>query len=217
MDRISIINDIANRSKSKSYLEIGIRQPSDCFDLINCEVKDSVDPGYENPNNPAKYKFTSDSFFTLLESGSLDKSPDYKWDLVFIDGLHISDQVERDILNSLNHLSEGGTIVLHDCNPPTKHYAREDYDDHNTPALGYWNGSVWKAIYKMRCSRTDLDICVVDCDWGVGLIKRGNQEILEFDNQYYEFNKFEKNIVRSLNIIQETQFLNCLEKPFYNK
>lgn len=217
MDRISIINDISKKNNFNSYLEIGIRNPDECFNLIEFDNKDSVDPGYENPNNPAKYKFTSDSFFSLLESGTLDKSPNYKWDLIFIDGLHISDQVERDILNSLNHLSERGVIVLHDCNPPTKHHAREDYDDYSTPASGCWNGSVWKAIYKMRCSRSDLDICVVDCDWGVGLIKKGNQEILEFDNQYYEFNKFENNRVKSLNLIQESQFENWLKKPFYNK
>ena len=121
--RIDIINFLSNRFDYKSYLEIGLRHPWECFDHINCELKDSVDPGYETDNNIAKYKYTSDSFFSMLDNSLLDKPNDYKWDIIFIDGLHTADQVERDIINSLNHLSDNGSIVLHDCNPPTEYHA----------------------------------------------------------------------------------------------
>jgi len=215
MDRITIINDLITKYNFKSYLEIGVRNTFECFDLINCEVKDSVDPGFENHINNVKYKLTSDEFFKQLDSSSLDKDSNYKWDIIFIDGLHLSYQVERDITNSLNHLSENGIIVVHDCNPPTLHHAREDYSNHDTPAMGIWNGTVWKSFYKLRCTNPNLDMCVIDCDWGVGLIKRGSQKLCNDKNEYYEFSIFDKNRKSSLNLIDCKNFYSWLDKPFY--
>ena len=215
MDRITIINDLITKYNFKSYLEIGVRNTFECFDLINCEVKDSVDPGFENHINNVKYKLTSDEFFKQLDSSSLDKDSNYKWDIIFIDGLHLSYQVERDITNSLNHLSENGIIVVHDCNPPTLHHAREDYSNHDTPAMGIWNGTVWKSFYKLRCTNPNLDMCVIDCDWGVGLIKRGSQTLCDIKNEYYEFSIFDENRELSLNLITYENFSIWLDKPFY--
>ena len=55
-DRVSIINNIIEKNNFKNYLEIGVRDTSECFDLINCESKDSVDPGFEREINNVKYK-----------------------------------------------------------------------------------------------------------------------------------------------------------------
>ena len=215
MDRIEIINSIARNFECESYLEIGLRNPEECFNLIECENKDSVDPGFETSLNLAKYKYTSDSFFSLPESGSLDRPSDYKWDIIFVDGLHTADQVERDILNSINHLSEKGAIVLHDCNPPTEDHARAEYYNFNTPAGGIWNGTVWKSIYKFRSLRPDLHVCVVDCDWGVGIIRRGNQKLSEFNNPYYEYSVFSKNRKEHLNLISPSDVDEWIISPFY--
>ena len=73
MDRISILNHLILKYNFKTYLEIGVRNTFECFDLINCESKDSVDPGFETHINNVKYKLTSDEFFKQLDSGSLDK------------------------------------------------------------------------------------------------------------------------------------------------
>ena len=144
MNRYDIINNLIQKYDYKTYLEIGVRNPDECF-----------------------------NFFKLLENKELNLSTTYKWDIVFIDGLHISNQVEKDILNSLNHLSENGVIVLHDCNPPNLWMAREDYIIDGI-AHG-WNGTVWKSIYKLRATQPDLFVCVVDTDYGIGIIKRGKQ------------------------------------------
>ena len=199
MHRIEIINKIIKTKSSTKYLEIGVRNPNDCYNSIHCENKDGVDPGFENPDNPVKYPYTSDDFFARLENGLLDKSPDFKWDLIFVDGLHLSYQVERDVLNSLNHLSEDGVIVLHDCDPFM-------YEDNYTRVIEdywgqAWNGTVWKTIYKLKATRTDLNICTLNADEGVGLIKRGTQKLIPFDNPYFEYKVFQKNRVRDLNLI----------------
>ena len=200
MERFDLINYLIDKKKLKNYLEIGVRNPDDCFNRINCEIKHSVDPCIEI-DSEVDYKFTSDSFFSLLVNGSIDLPPDYKWDIIFIDGLHISSQVERDVINSLEHLSDNGFILLHDCNPPSIYHARENYDG------GEWTGTVWKAFYKFRSSRDDLKMFTVDTDWGVGVIQKGVQECCSFDNPYYEYLYFESRKKEHLNLISVEEFL----------
>jgi hypothetical protein len=206
MNRYDIINELIKKYNYKTYLEIGVRNPDDCFNLINCKTKHPVDPGYENSENQVDYPYTSDTFFKLLENKGLNLLTTYKWDVIFIDGLHISNQVEKDILNSLNHLSENGVIVLHDCNPLNLWMAREDFIIDGI-AHG-WNGTVWKSIYKLRATRPDLFVCTVDTDYGIGIVKRGKQECCDFNNSFYEYREFEKNKKEHLNLISIEEFNN---------
>ena len=142
----------------------------------------------------------------MLENNELNLPPTYKWNVIFIDGWHISNQVERDIINSLNHLSDDGYIVLHDCNPPELYFAREDYvvDGRGDS----WNGTVWKVIYKLRATRPDLFVCTVDTDYGVGIVTRGQQICCDFNNPFFEYREFEKNKKEHLNLISIEEFNN---------
>jgi len=36
---------------------------------------------------------------------------------------------------------------------------------------------VWKAIARLRATRSDLRICVLDCDQGIGLVRTGEPEV----------------------------------------
>lgn len=208
MKRWDIINKIISEFKLNKYLEIGVRDPKDCFDKINANIKHSVDPGVECSFNDAKYKYTSDDFFSRLQNNELDLNPDYKWDVVFIDGLHLAPQVERDVLNSLNHLSPNGFIVLHDAYPFLYEYNHtrliEDY--WGQP----WNGTVWKSIYKFRTIRDDLKICTIKTDEGVSLIKRGNSKLIPFENRYFEYSYLYKNPETSLGLIEIEELNNWL-------
>ena len=84
-----------------------------------------------------------------------------------------------DFLNSLNHLFDNGFVVIHDCNPPDLWHAREDFNNM------VWNRTVWKLIYKLRATRPDLSIYTVVTDWGVGIIKKGEQKCCGFNNSFY--------------------------------
>lgn len=214
---IQMINFVINKYNFSKYLEIGVRDPESCFDNINCKNKDSVDPGAERSENLAKYKLTSDNFFDELQRGKLDKDPEYKWDVIFIDGLHYADQVERDIHNSLNHLSDNGIIFVHDCNPPNEYYSRAYMYDFTTPAGGYWNGSVWKSFYKIRNSRADLDACTVKDEWGTGVIKKGAQKIFKEENPFFDWHIFDSHREKALNLIDPSEFNSWLDLPFYPK
>ena len=108
MKRTEIINRLADRINAKTYLEIGVRRHAVNFDKINIKHKVGVDPCIEAFDREPTFKLRSDDFF---------KKNTETFDIIFIDGLHEAKQVERDILNSLEVLNEGGYIVCHDMNP----------------------------------------------------------------------------------------------------
>jgi hypothetical protein len=167
--RTELLNQLVTARGYRDYLEIGVRDPRQNFEKVRAPgLKHSVDP---EPRRPVTHRLTSDAFFAQCKD---------RYDLVFIDGLHIADQVERDIVNSLDHLNDGGTIVLHDCNPLTADAQTDDYDGKK-----HWNGTVWKAWVKLRATRDDLDMCVIDIDEGCGVIRRGSQTKIAIDTLDY--------------------------------
>ena len=106
-------------------MEIGVRRPEDNLEHVKAREKYSVDPCLENQLNPVDFKMTSDHFFDSLDRGTILHKKT-RFGVIFIDGLHLADQVDRDISNSLRYLAQDGFIVLHDCNPPTEWHAREN-------------------------------------------------------------------------------------------
>lgn len=193
MDRIQIINNLIVKNQYQSYLEIGASLKRFCFNKINCANKICVDP-----SSLDEYDFncTSDEFFLTNKT---------TFDIVFIDGLHTAEQVEKDILNSLQVLNNNGSIVVHDTNPPSELHATEKYysKDINPSTFPMWNGTVWKAIFRLRKTRSDLLIKTYNCDWGVTVITRGSSELLQLNNEYYSFYIFDQNRDTILNFINE--------------
>lgn len=190
--RTDIINFLVRRNGYGSYLEIGVRDASSNFDRIRVDQRESVDPA---PRGDATHTMTSDEFFAGLDAGR-------RFDIVMIDGLHLYDQVMRDVENSLAHLSEGGAIVLHDCNPPEEINQVEDYDGRSP-----WNGTVWKAIARLRMSRADLAVCVVDTDWGVGVVARGEQELVpSVPDEELTFELLDRRRAELLNLVAPGDF-----------
>lgn len=129
MKRSQVINHLIKTYNYKKYLEIGTERKSQNFNLINCDYKLSIDP---DPKSDADFKGTSDEFF---------KQNKETFDLIFIDGLHLHEQVFKDILNSLDCLNPNGAIVCHDMLPSNeKEQLREQQF--------YWTGDCWKAWAK---------------------------------------------------------------------
>ena len=209
--RTEVINFLLSQfDGDTNYLEIGVRDPNDNYNHIKANTKHSVDPGVEFKENPVDFKLTSDSFFEKLDKKEI-LSDSNKFDVIYIDGLHLADQVDRDINNALNFIKEDGFIVLHDCNPPTQWHAREEYGFHLTPAKGLWNGTTWKAFLKWRFNDT-VKSCCVDTDWGIGIIskKRAIGDSIKESNPFFEFKEFELNRNESLNLISFNELKNIL-------
>jgi SAM-dependent methyltransferase len=198
----SLINYYLQKTKTKNYLEIGLHTGF-TFSQINADIKDSIDP---LPDLNAKYKMTSDDFFT-----NVAPTLNYKYDVIFIDGLHHSDQVDKDIENSINFLNEGGVIILHDCNPISEMRQRvpADFDIWHYG----WNGDVWKSILKFRkkYSYSDFKTFVVDSDEGLGVIlpnRVGQPCLTEVPNySEWDYNFFDKNRKEILNLKSVEEFV----------
>lgn len=186
--RSDIINRIIEKNDYKKHLEIGVYRARLNFDKIKVDYKVGVDSGKER-HSEATFTMTSDKFFELTDD---------RFDIVFVDGLHHAEQVYKDIINSLEVLNEGGTIVCHDMNP-------QRYNHQVIPQVpGDWNGDCWKAFVQLRMERTDLKMCVIDADWGLGIIQRGSQKKLETGELTYD--NFDKNRNEWLNLLSEKEF-----------
>ncbi len=205
--RTEIINFILSQFKRETcYLEIGVRNPAHNFNHIKANLKYSVDPGIEFEENPVDFKLTSDDFFKNLYDNKI-LSSEIKFDIIFIDGLHLADQVDKDIINSMNFIKDDGFIVLHDCNPPTEWHARSEFSYVQSPALINWNGTTWKAFLKWRCN-SSIQSCCIDSDWGVGILSKKHRigQNLEIKNQFYEYKDLEENREEYLNLMSFDHF-----------
>ncbi|WP_242131691.1 class I SAM-dependent methyltransferase [Aestuariivivens marinum] len=205
--RTDIINFILSQfSRETLYLEIGVRNPKENFNKIKAAIKYSVDPGIEFKENPVDFKLTSDNFFKELYQNKI-LSPDIKFDLIFIDGLHLAHQVDRDIANSMNFIKDDGFIVLHDCNPPTEWHARYEYDYKYTPSFSNWNGTTWKAFMKWRANSSVFSCCI-DTDFGVGILskKKNIGQYLNHNMEFYEYPELNKNRIEYLNLLSFSEF-----------
>jgi len=194
INRIQLINFLIKERGYKSYLEIGV-QKGLTFNEILIEDKLWVDPAPEISRKENNYKFgkimTSDAFFAEIDSNK-------KWDIVFVDGLHHSDQVMKDVENSLNHLLEGGIIILHDCNPLKEAYQTIPRKTKT------WYGDCWKAAVRLRATRDDLKVFVLKADAGLGIVERGKSELLQLDKPldeicYSDLNNDRENLLGLVN------------------
>lgn len=193
--RYDIINYLIEKNHFVNYLEIGVFHGEN-IRLIKAFHKDGVDPGHEGVvATEVTYPMTSDNFFEFI------KGHDIKYDVIFIDGLHHADQVDKDIQNSLNHLVPNGYILLHDCNPIS-------YEAQKVPReTVVWNGDVWKSIVKLRLNRSDLEIRVVDTDFGVGVVNFGKMDNYN-KSKNITWDYFQENKKQLINLITVEEFKN---------
>lgn len=166
-NRTKIIQHCIEKYSYESYLEIGYGNPR-TTPYINwheissptLHTKRCVDP-WQVRYGPAPdfiIKLTSEEFF---------RNNTEKFDIIFIDGDHRAETVYDDIISSLKILNPGGVVLSHDNCPRSR---KEDSPEQF--------GDGWKALAFLR-KRSDLDICVVNADCGVSMIKkRENSNIL---------------------------------------
>lgn len=213
MTRTEIINSFIKKYDYQSYLEIGLGSGLN-FTWIHAFDKIGVDPS--NEYQYTTYRIPSDEFFNTIQP-TLNK----KYDIIFVDGLHTAEQTYKDVMNALLHLNQGGTIIMHDCNPPTEGHQKVPQSQRD------WNGDVWKAFYKLRTLDWNYDnnkfwnLFTIDTDWGCGVIQNITQDfnfkfkddnftIIPYEELTYNF--FDKNRKDILNLISIDEFKEYIGK-----
>ena len=194
-----LINKIIEKFQYKSYLEIGCRDDA-TFKHITAKQKVGVDPACGGT-----LRITSDKYFSNYND---------KFDIIFIDGLHTYEQVKKDFENSVRCLNENGTIIIHDCDPPTEE------TQFVTQKKGHgWCGDVWKYYVELR-TKKDVD-CVCSSYEMMGVVRvRDNKSVLKLSNictdEFFNFqslswNDLQNNRAEWLNKMNPGDLLNWID------
>ncbi len=208
MKRTEIINGIIKKHGFKSYLEVGVNDGKN-LNGIECRDKygtDIADLSHLKIDSALYYKTSSDDFFNALGNGMSENVTEFPthYDCIFIDGDHTHKQSGRDLKNALQHLKEGGLILLHDTNPNN---IKEITPNNNGKA---WCGEVWKTVleaqwegYKIQTIPDDYGITII-----TGEIAFINSHTLPKSSQ-----DFLKDKSSLLNFISYNDYINSCDKP----
>jgi hypothetical protein len=197
MERTEIINRLISRYNYKNYLEIGVQYGHNFRDInLPRECKTGVDVKKQVLDFEyfLDYETTSDNFF---------KQNNKKYDIIFIDGDHSFEQSYIDVTNALNCLNPRGTIVCHDCYPTTEDLASSSF-----------MGTVYKTILKLRMTKTNLRVFVVNTDCGCGIIQycaSREKPPIKFDESLYIYKNFIANAKEYLDLKEPNEFISMLD------
>ena len=213
MYRTEIIQKIIDKLNSKTYFEIGVGWGGPNFKEVNVENKIGIDPLSPNKElrkilnkNIRYFQMTSDEFFATKAPILFDEK---KIDVAFIDGLHYFKQVLKDVKNCLNYLNEKGVILIHDCNPNSREMQvvpRTQFE---------WTGDVWKAVVHLRSLFKDINVFVLNCDYGLGIVTKEKPEgVLEYSKKAIEkmtYEYLDRKRKKLLNLKEEEYFNQFLD------
>lgn len=162
------INLLAQKFSFSKYLEIGVRDGS-TFCNVDTPHKTAVDPHFAfNTENHISdqisyFSETSDEFFKNLPKRLMEKpfnlnnqEKDFKFDIIYIDGMHTFKQSYKDFRNVINYIHDNSIIIFDDTLP------RDPYSavPNQAKSLFYrrmanidddpWHGDVYKTIFAIH-------------------------------------------------------------------
>jgi hypothetical protein len=144
-------NVLAKALSARRYLEIGVARGATFRDVEVLE-RTGVDPAFKfdtQDSSDEQIRFflgTSDEFFAAEPL-----FPPY--DMIFIDGLHVFEQVVRDFSNSLLRTHRRSVVILDDTVPNDvysaipDHQAAMRYRKATGSTDGAWHGDTFKTLF----------------------------------------------------------------------
>ena len=93
-----------------------------------------------------------------------------RYDIILVDPWHDYDTSLRDLREAFELIPTGGTLVVHDCLPPTE----DSTNPHGIwdPIARGWAGLTHRAYLDFVLGRSDLTFYTIDADWGCGVIRK---------------------------------------------
>jgi hypothetical protein len=109
------------------------------------------------------YQMPSDTFFANHNLRDIFNSGP---DICFLDGMHRSEFLLRDFINTERLCHSRSIIFMHDCLPINARMARRTHELGDASEGLWqtaWTGDVWKIVPLLKKHRPDLKILVLDC------------------------------------------------------
>jgi predicted O-methyltransferase YrrM len=161
------LNAIAKLIGAKSYLEIGV-STGRTFVSVDVPHKVAVDPRFRFDVAAHQapglhfHQTTSDEFF--------EKHPrSEKFDLIFLDGLHVFGQTLRDFRNAIEVAHEGTVFLIDDVVPmdefsalPDQRGARQARLDATGVRRKGWHGDVYKVIFAIHDLHPEFSFVTIE-------------------------------------------------------
>lgn len=180
--RSEAVRGLLSLFEQPRYLEIGVNA-GETFHAVTAKEKVAVDPHFRFDLAVAKtekvdctyHQVTSDEYF-----GSII-SPDERFEVIYIDGLHTSEQTLRDFMNAISFLSPDGVILIDDVRPPTY---LASIPDRKTffkvrESLGSskatWMGDVFRLVYFLETFAQQFSYRIVADNHGQAVVWRNRR------------------------------------------
>lgn len=113
--------------------------------------------------HPVHYRSCDEDIATCVAQIRAECGP---LDIILVDPHHTYECSMRDLREAFSLLRVGGTLVVHDCDPPDHHHAAP----HFVP--GPWCGVTYKAFLDFVIRNYSVDYYTVDTDYGCGVIRK---------------------------------------------
>lgn len=209
-----------------TYLEVATAYSGFQFSNIDPRIYSSIErimyrlpPNYDDGMIINCGTESTDSclcFKSLIDNGR-------HYDVVFVDSFHSYEASRRDLELALLVLNRKGTLVVHDCNPPSEIYTQPQSMN------GEWVGETYLALLDFVREKKCISYCVVDMDWGCGVIRWKNEIIADkykasvvsgmctklndstTREPYYDWSYFQEHHARLLKLKSVTQFKKLYE------
>lgn len=154
------VNELLDGMPSSRYLEIGLDR-GHTFEDVAADERWGVDPSprfslLDLPSGIRLFVSTSDDFFETLDPG-------VRFDVVFIDGLHVYRQVYRDLLNAFSHAGPSCAVLVDDVVPVDAISAIPDLNrsisERQRQGLkgSPWHGDVFRVVPLLRDHHSVLE------------------------------------------------------------
>ena len=199
MNRNDVINLIFDKYNFQSYLHIGA--PSD---EILYEIKAPIKQGVTSILTQYNETFFDSGSNDFFASCPLEQ----KYDVIYIEGIYVFEQVYSDIQNAKARLSESGFIIIGGINPPTEsctvplqHYTS-----------GAWLGQAYKAYIRSKYEEPDWAGFALDLDFGYGIltpqhILENRRFVLGSALSWAKFEEFRKELLQLITVEEYVDLL----------
>ncbi len=152
VSRNQVVQSVLDLFEAPDYLEVGVNRGV-TFKALKAATKVAVDPKFlfdfeaEASANIQFHETTSDDYFGHIATH------DMAFDVIYLDGLHTSEQTIRDLLNAFAFLKHDGVIVIDDVFPssyiaslPERQHTRVIRQATADPS-GAWMGDVFRLVF----------------------------------------------------------------------